>query len=162
MFQKIFSGWLVLWITYELIFGQESNCIFRYLVVESSESQEEAYLTQDSESYYLQNKINAVPLLIGTNVDDGLIFASKRESYGATIPEHITPQTAVPEMIKISDNKEYEEVGRKIIQFYYGNETPSRRNLDKYARVRFYSVCYKTFCKIELIAIIFFFLVSEW
>lgn len=110
------------------------NSGFTVLTIENSSSLEEAFTDHDIEHYYLEKKINAVPVIVGTNSVDGMIFASKIQGYGAMEPELISAENVVPALVSRNYPK-YLDIGKKIIHFYYGREDPSRRNMDKYSRV---------------------------
>lgn len=75
-------------------------------------------------------------MIIGSNTLDGMVYASKRNPDGAIHPEILNPEVLVPYELNIPRGSTKSiNLGKKIVEFYYGKETPSRRNLDKYSKV---------------------------
>lgn len=77
-----------------------------------------------------------VPLLIGTNTCDGMVYTSK-DYLDKLLPLNFTdPELLVPRFMNIPRGTPQSlEIGQRIMKYYYGNETPSRRNAEKFAKV---------------------------
>lgn len=77
-------------------------------------------------------------MIIGSNTADGMVYASRRHPDGAIETELLNnnPEVLVPYELNIARGSSKSlELGKKIVEFYYGKETPSRRNFDKYLKV---------------------------
>lgn len=66
-----------------------------------------------------------------------MVYVSKEHADGFIPPNFPDVQHAVPKDLLLKEGSaECIEFGNAIINFYYGEATPTRRNLDKYIKVR--------------------------
>lgn len=71
---------------------------------------------------------------------DGMVYASTEHLDGWTPPTFENPEAALPTNMKFpKESNKSKELGEQVTEFYYGQETPSRRNLVKYSKVSLYS-----------------------
>lgn len=67
---------------------------------------------------------------------DGMVYASTEHLDGWTPPTYVNPEAALPTNMKFpKGSNKCNELGEQVTEFYYGQETPSRRNLVKYSKV---------------------------
>lgn len=108
-------------------------------VIEEPYGQEEPFIDQHPELYFLQKRINEVPIIIGYNSSDAIANASKMYPDGYIHPNIDDVQRVVPLELEFQRDQAV-AFGNQIVKFYYGEESPSRRSLDKYIKVRIYPI----------------------
>ncbi|XP_044729693.1 esterase FE4-like [Chrysoperla carnea] len=109
---------------YERLFGP---------VIEKSNEFHDAVLPDDPEILLKRGDFNKVPLLIGTNSHDGMLYTTKLYLHRLIPPNILDSQSLVPRFLELKhDTHESIKVGNRILKFYYGLETPSMRNVEKY------------------------------
>lgn len=65
-----------------------------------------------------------------------MVYVSKEHADGFIPPNFPDVQRAVPQDLLLKEGSaKCIEFGNEIINFYYGEATPTRRNLDKYIKV---------------------------
>lgn len=105
-------------------------------MIEKSNEFDDAVLPDDPEVLLKRGDFNKVPLLLGTNSYDGIVYTSKLYAHRLIPPNILDSQSLVPRFLELKhDTSESIQVGNRILKFYYGLETPSMRNVDKYNKV---------------------------
>ncbi|XP_044731133.1 neuroligin-3-like [Chrysoperla carnea] len=104
-------------------------------ITEFPDGNEPKCLTETPEVLCTRGDFIKVPLLIGTNTCDGMVYTSK-DYLDKLLPLNFTdPELLVPRFMNIPKGTPQSlEIGKRIMKYYYGNETPSRRNAEKFAK----------------------------
>lgn len=96
-----------------------------------------AFLSEQPEELIATNKVDRIPILIGYNSQEGLLpftFSAKT----CLTPDFNDHRLLIPRDLQDSLETELSfEVGNKIKEFYYGKETPSFDNLERFIQVFF-------------------------